>query len=92
MGNKGIKSTIWAPEFAFTADSKRRYRILSIFIHMINFMTRAIGLNQVRKVKDDEGAELQPWIKRLADENMDLGRHNIKKGVILFIRDGGRQK
>lgn len=68
-----LKAPFGCLRLPLTAESKRRYRIISICIHMFNFKTRTIGLNQIWTVHSDKDTEVQPCIQRLVDEKYGPG-------------------
>ena len=50
------------------ADSYKRYRIIACCVHLMNFRTRLVGLNQIKTVYASLGTQVQPWLQDMLYE------------------------
>lgn len=46
-------------------DARERKRVISTCVHLYNFRTRLVGLNQIRTVYASSKANPKPWIRDL---------------------------
>lgn len=45
------------------ADAFKRFRIIACCVHLMNFRTQTVGLNQIKSVYVNYGACVQVWVK-----------------------------
>lgn len=62
-GVRAIKGTFGRLKVPLSADSSKRKRLLRICVHLFNFRTRYVGLNQIRTTFSKDGTS-QPWIEQ----------------------------
>ena len=62
MGVNAIKAPFASLNVRLPADSYRRYRIITLAVHLFKFRTRLFGLNQIKTVYANIGERVQPWV------------------------------
>ena len=68
MGVRAVKGPFKRLTVSLPCDAYARYRILLSSVHLCNFRTRFVGLNQIRTVCKDKETTAQTRVKELADE------------------------
>lgn len=63
-GMRCLKGTFGRMPLPLSPDNAKREKIIRTFLHLLNFLTRKIGLNQIRTVYSNPDAEPSPWIAR----------------------------
>lgn len=52
------------------SDSYKRFRIIACCVHLMNFRTRTVGLNQIKSTYDCYGTIVQPWVQAMIRETL----------------------
>lgn len=68
-GLRALKGPFGVLRLPLTPCLQKRYKLLCTCVRLLNLRTRVVGLNQTRAVYANEGAETQPWVRRIAEEH-----------------------
>ncbi len=62
-GVRALKGPFARLKTVLTGDAYKRMRLILICVHLFNFRTRFVGLNQIRTTYADKNDQVQPWLK-----------------------------
>ncbi len=62
-GVRALKGPFARLKTVLTGDAYKRMRLILICVHLFNFRTRVVGLNQIRTTYADKNDQVQPWLK-----------------------------